>query len=94
MSDRSRDRVRKAVKRQQDILDQAKSVMTNLVLTELKGGLQFAEFAHDSFVNRLPSAGRRQQDSAVRAFQAVEKFLPRCAPTTEQRTLIEKQLAD
>ena len=94
MSKRGRERLRKAVERHQDILAQAKSVMTDLILTELKIGLQFVEFARKSFINRLPSSARRQQDSAVRACQAVEKFLPRCAPTTEQRTLIEKQLAE
>ena len=94
MGKRSRDRLRKAVERHQDVLAQAKSVMTDLVLTELKVGLQFAEFARDSFAKELPSSGRRQQDSAVQACQAVEKFLPRCAATTEQRTLIEKQLAE
>ena len=92
MSERSRDRLHKAVERHQDILAQAKSVMTDLVLTELKVGLQFAEFARDSFADRLLSSGRRQQDSAVRACQAIEKFLPRSAPTSEQRTLIENQL--
>ena len=94
MNERRRDRLRKAVKKHQGTLDQAKSVMTDLVVTELKVGLQFAEFARDSFAKRLSSEGRRQKDCAVQACQAVEKFLPRCAPTTEQRTLIEKQLAE
>lgn len=94
MSGRTRDRLRKAVEKHQKTLDQAKSVMTDLILIELKVGLQFAEFARDSFFSKSTSAGRRQQDYAVRAYQAVEKFLPRSAPTTEQRTLIEKQLAD
>ena len=94
MGKRRRDRLRKAVEKHQDILAQAKSLMTDLVLTELKVGLQFAEFARDSFAKGLPSSGRRQQAAAVRACQAVEKFLPRCAPTTEQRTLIETQLVE
>jgi hypothetical protein len=94
MGKRRRDRLRKAVEKHQDILAQAKSLMTDLVLTELKVGLQFAEFARDSFAKGLPSSGRRQQAAAVWACQAVEKFLPRCAPTTEQTTLIETQLVE
>ena len=94
MSKRGRERLRKVVERHQDILAQAKSVMTDLIVTELKIGLQFAEFARDSYANRSLSSAHRQQDSAVRACQAVEKFLPRCAPTSEQRTLIEKQLVE
>jgi len=68
--------------------------MTELILSELKVGLQFAEFARDFFLAKSNSAARRQQDCALRAYQAVEKFLPRCAPTSEQETLIEKQLAE
>ena len=94
MSDRTRDRLRKAVERHREILAEAKSRMTDLILTELKVGLQFAEFARDSFLTKSNSAARRQQDCAVRAYQAVEKFLPRSAPTSEQRTLIEKQLIE
>jgi hypothetical protein len=94
MRDRTRDRLRKAIEKHQETLDQARSVMTDLILTELKVGLQFAELARDSFVNRSNFAGRRQQDCAARAYQAVEEFLPRCAPTKAQRLLIEKQLAD
>ena len=68
--------------------------MTDLILAELTLGLQFVKFARDSFLENSPSAGRRQQDVAIRAHQAVVDFLPRCAPTVEQRTLIEKQLAE
>jgi len=63
--------------------------MTELILSELKVGLQFAEFARDFFLAKSNSAARRQQDCALRAYQAVEKFLPRCAPTSDQETLIE-----
>jgi hypothetical protein len=94
MRDRTRDRLRKAAERHKETLDQAKSVMTDLILTELKVGLQFAEFAHDSFASGSYSASRRQQDCAVRAYQAIEEFLPRCAPTRAQRLLIETQLAE
>ena len=94
MSVRRRDRLHKAVERHPAILPQAKSVMTELVLTELKVGLQFAEVARDSFARKLPSSGRKQQAAALQACQAVEKFLPRCDPTAEQRNLIEKQLAE
>jgi hypothetical protein len=94
MKDRTRDRLREAAKRHHKTLAEAKSIMTDLIVTELKVGLQFAELAHDSFLTKSNSAGRRQQDFAIRAYQAVEKFLPRCAPTGEQRTLIEKQLVE
>ena len=68
--------------------------MTDLILTELSVGLQFAELARNSFLTKSNSAARRQRGGAVRAYQAVEKFLPRSAPTNEQRTLIKKQLAE
>jgi hypothetical protein len=57
-------------------------------------GLQFANFAIDSFLTKSYSAGHRQQDMAMRAHDAVVHFLPKSAPTNEQRTLIEKQLAE
>jgi hypothetical protein len=94
MSDRTRDRLRKAVEHHRETLAEAKSIMTDLILTELKVGLQFAEFASDSFLTKSNSAARRQQDCAVRAYQAVEKFLPQSAPTSDQRALIEKQLGE
>ena len=94
MSDRARKRLREAVERHRETLAEAKSIMTDLILTELTVGLQFAEFARDSFLTKSKSAARRQQDCAVRACQAVEKFLPRCAPTSEQQTTIEKQLVE
>ena len=81
MSDRTRDRLRKAVEGHHETLAEAKSIMTDLILTELAVGLQIAEFARDSFLTKSKSAARRQKDCAVRAYQAVEKFLPRCAPT-------------
>jgi hypothetical protein len=83
-----------AVERPRETLEEAKSIMTDLILTELKLGLQFAEFARDSFITKSNSAGRRQQDMATRAHDAVVHFLPKGAPTNEQRTLIEKQLAE
>src|SRR5687768_18554574 len=94
MSNRTRHRLREAVERHRETLAQAKSLMTDLILTELTIGLQFAEFARDSFLTKSYSAARRRQDCAVRAYQAVEKFLPRCAPTNEQRMLIVKQLGE
>jgi hypothetical protein len=81
MKDRTRDRLRRAVEGHQ-------------ILTELTVGLQFAKLARDSFLTKFNSAARRQRDGAVRAYQAVEKFLPRSAPTSEQRAMIEKQLAE
>ena len=94
MSDRTRDRLRKAVEGHRETLAEAKSIMTDLILTELTVGLQFAELARNSFLTKSNSAARRQQDCALRAYQAVEKFLPQSAPTSEQRAMIEKQLAD
>ena len=94
MSDRTRDRLRKAVEGHRETLAEAKSIMTDLILTELTVGLQFAELARNSFLTKSNSAARRQQGGAVRAYQAVEKFLPRSAPTSEQRAMIEKQLAE
>ena len=94
MSDRTRDRLRKAVEGHHETLAKAKSIMTDLILTELKVGLQFANLARDSFLTKSYSAGRRQQHMAVRAHDAVVHFFPRSAPTNEQRTLIEKRLAE
>ena len=94
MSNRTRDRLREAVERHRETLAQAKSLMTDLILDELKLGLQFAKFAHHSFLTKSNSRGRRQQDLARRAHDAVVQFLPKSAPTNEQRTLIEKQLAE
>jgi regulator of sirC expression with transglutaminase-like and TPR domain len=94
MSDRTRDRLRKAVEGHQETLAEAKSIMTDLILTELTVFLQFANFARDSFLTKSYSAGRRQQDMATRAHDAVLHFLPKSAPTNDQRTLIEKQLGD
>ena len=91
MSDQTRKRLREAAERHRETLARAKSVMTDLILTELTIGLQFAEFAHNSFMGKATSAGRSQHDCAIRAYEAVEKFLPRCAPTSEQERLIEKQ---
>jgi regulator of sirC expression with transglutaminase-like and TPR domain len=68
--------------------------MTDLILTELTVGLQFAEFARSSFLTKSYSAGRRQQDMATRAHDAVLHFLPKSAPTNEQRVMIEKQLGE
>ena len=76
MSDRTLDRLREAVERHRETLAQAKSIMTDLILTELTVGLQFATFARDSFLTKSKSAALRQQDCALRAYQAVEKFLP------------------
>ena len=61
MSDRTRDRLREAVERHRETLAEAKSIMTDLILTELTIGLQFAKFARDSFLTKSNSAGRRQQ---------------------------------
>jgi hypothetical protein len=94
MKDQTRDRLREAAEHHHKTLAEAKSIMTDLILTELEIGLQFAELARDSFLTKSNSAARRQQDGAVRAYQAVEKFLPRSAPTNEQRRLINKQLAE
>ena len=95
MKDRIRDRLREAAAHHRETLAEARSIMTELILTELKIGLQFAQLARDSFVAKSnPVAARRQQDGAVKAYQAVEKFLPQSAPTSEQRAMIEKQLAD
>jgi hypothetical protein len=94
MSDRTRDRLREAVERHRETLAEAKSIMTELILTELTIGLQFANFARDSFLTKSKSAGSRQQDMATRAHDAVVHFLPKSAPTNEQRTLVEKQLAE
>jgi hypothetical protein len=94
MSDRTRDRLRKAVQGHHETLAEAKSIMTELILTELTVGLQFAEFARSSFLTKSYSAGRRQQDMATRAHDAVVHFLPKSAPTNEQRTHIEKELAE
>jgi hypothetical protein len=94
MSDRTRDRLREAVERHRETLAEAKSIMTDLILTELTVGLQFAELARGSFLTKSNSAARRQQDCALRAYRAVERFLPRSAPTSEQRAMIEKQLAE
>jgi hypothetical protein len=94
MSDRTRDRLRKAVEGHHATLAEAKSIMTDLILTELTIGLQFANFARDSFLTKSFSAGRRQQDMAMRAHAAVVHFVSRSAPTSEQRTTIEKQLAE
>ena len=94
MSDRTRDRLRKAVERHRETLAQAKSLMTDLILTELTIGLQFAKFARHSFLTKSNSAGHRQQLMATRAHDAVVHFLPKSAPNNEQRTLIEKQLAE
>jgi len=57
-------------------------------------GLQFAGLARDSFLTQSNAAARRQQAGAVKAYEAIEKFLPRSAPTSEQRAMIEKQLAE
>ena len=95
MKDRIRDRLREAAAHHRETLAEARSIMTELILTELKIGLQFAQLARDSFVAKTePVAARRQQDGAIKAYEAVEKFLPRSAPTREQRTLINKQLAE
>ena len=94
MSDRTRRRLRKAVQEHHETLAKAKSIMTDLILTELTVGLQFANFARDSFLAKSYSAGRRQQDMATRAHDAIVHFLPKSAPTGEQRTTIEKQLAE
>ena len=95
MKDRTRDRLREAAAHHHKTLAEAKSIMTDLILTELKIGLQFAQLARDSFVAKSnPGAARRQQDPAVEAYQAVEKFLPRSAPTNEERRLINKQLGE
>ena len=94
MKDRIRDRLREAAAHHRETLAEARSIMTELILTELKIGLQFAQLARDSFLTKSNSAARRQQDCALRAYQAVEKFLPRSAPTSEQRAMIEKQLAE
>jgi hypothetical protein len=92
---RTRARLRKAAERHRETLAEAKSIMTDLILTELEIGLQFAEFARHSLLTRSNRvAAGRQQDLAIRAYQAVEKFLPRSAPTNEQRKLINKQLAE
>ena len=94
MSDRSRDWIRKAVEEHHETLAKAKSIMTDLILTELTVGLQFANFARNSFLTKSYSAGRRQQDMATRAHDAVVHFLPNSAPTNEQQTLIQKQLTE
>jgi len=94
MSDRTRDRLRKAVEGHHETLAEAKSIMTDLILAELTVGLEFAEFARDSFLTKSNSAGRRQQDMATRAHDAVLHFLPKSAPTNEQRAMIEKQLGE
>ena len=74
---------------------EARSIMTELILTELNIGLQFAQLARDSFLTKSdPITACRQQDGAVKAYQAIKKFLPRSAPTNEQRRLINKQLAE
>src|SRR5262245_19952657 len=94
MSDRTRERLRKAVEGHHETLAKANSIMIDLILTELTLGLQFAELARDSFLTKSYPAGRRQQDMAVRAHDAVVQFLPKAAPTNEIRTLIETQLAE
>ena len=94
MKDRSRDRLREAAEHHRKNLAEARSIMTELILTELEIGLQFAVLARASFLTKSNSAARRQQERAVRAYQGVEKFLPRSAPTNEQRTLIETQLGE
>ena len=94
MSDRTRDPLRKGVEGHHETLAEAKSIMTDLILTELTVGLQFANFARNSFLTKSYSAGRRQQDMAMRAHEAVVHFLPKSAPTSEQRTTIEKQLGE
>jgi len=95
MKDRIRDRLREAAAHHRETLAEARSIMTELILTELKIGLQFAQLARNSFVAKTePVAARRQQDGAVKAYQAIEKFLPRSAPTNGQRRLINKQLAE
>ena len=88
MSDRTRDRLRKAVERHSEILAEAKSRMTDLILTELKVGLQFAEFARDSLPTKSNSA--KPSDSRIALSGHIElgrSSFPRSAPTSEQRTL-------
>ena len=87
MSDRTRDRLREAVERHRETLAEAKSIMTDLILTELTVGLQFANFARDSFLTKSNSAGRRQQDMAMS-----EHMMPSCIfflkalrPTSNER---------
>ena len=95
MKDRTRDRLREAAEHLRKNLAEASSIMTELIFTELEIGLQFAQLARDSFVAKSnPVAARRQQDGAVKAYQAIKKFLPRSAPTNEQRRLINKQLGE
>src|SRR5262245_19573188 len=90
------DQFKKARQLQADLNGTADKIKANRVeflLEELTIGLTFLQLAHDSQKRGQSDAALRQKVAAIKAYQAVLKFLPETTPTPPQKRAIEDNLA-
>ena len=78
----------------QDSVTKLKSSLAEFLLQDLATGLTFAQLAHDSEKRGQPEDANRQKNAAIKAYQAILKFLPEASLTPTQKKQVESDLAE